>query len=384
MKRRILRILLTIVAFTVCFLFSANFYKKDISLPRDIAQSIRWLESLFTDKEVLLDDSVPYEKTGETTEAIVNSSDDEVQHFYHEQIENKSSCKDTSLGKVKYKKVGDIYTWTDENDVYHVSDKPPKSAFFKMYSNAGNKVFDYFSLNLNTENLPYDFNQKLTGKLNQLFAVYGNLLDVSSLKKVDINLRVFLSEASFSQVKQQHNMPTRNTSNGFYSHSNNQAYLLYTNDEQTMKTAVHEATHAINRAIIGYSPKWLNEGLAEYSENISVNSQVTKVHPNSSWTKNGILSERLLPLAKLFTTNNEQWDGKLRHRLYATSWAFIFFMMENPSKKSMLAKVIKAEQGNICDALKPEQLESLFNGSIQKLQNEFTSWSQKRVKVHSI
>ncbi|MEO2281581.1 hypothetical protein [Pseudoalteromonas pernae] len=102
---------------------------------------------------------------------------------------------------------------------------------------------------------PYDFNQKLSLKLNKLFGLYGKILDVSSLKKVDINLQVVADKFAFQQIQQAHNMAIGNQSNGFYSHGSNKAYLLYTDDKQTMQTAVHEATHAINRAIIGYSPK---------------------------------------------------------------------------------------------------------------------------------
>lgn len=88
--------------------------------------------------------------------------------------------------------------------------------------------------------------------------MYGQLLDRSSLKKIDINLRVYLSQLTFNEIKAQHNMPTDDNTAGFYSHATNQAYLLLANNNSTLRTATHESAHAINRGIIGYSPRWLD------------------------------------------------------------------------------------------------------------------------------
>ncbi len=274
--------------------------------------------------------------------------------------------------------MGNIYTWTDQDDIYHVSDKPPKEGEFLIVNYAGQKVFDYFSLTLNTENLPYDFNEKLTVKLNKLFAIYGELLDISSLKKTDINLLIYSSKSAFEQIKTKHKMTVANKINGFYSHNTNQAYLLFTNFARTMKTATHEATHAINRAIIGYSARWLNEGLAEYSEGIKVKAMTAQVYPNKDWTRNGRMVEQLLPLSTLFSANERQWNSNQRQKLYATSWAFIYFMMEKPKRKQMLAKIIKREQQNMCDVIKVKSMPMAL------LQKQFRVWSRSKFKVQII
>ena len=281
MKRKILLVLLTALAFVGSFFLANHFSEKKIDLPDQVAQSIRWFESLFLDTQEL--EAVSTERPDKKT-VKPESIDGTEQNHSHVEVGNRHTCVDTSLGELKYKKVGNIYTWTDDNDVYHVSDKAPDEGQFELLDYAGEKVFDYFSLGLNTERLPYNFHQKLTAKLNKLFELYGRLLDSSALKKVDINLRVYQSKMAFEQVKKRHNMSSGDNINGFYSHGNNQAYLLFRNNERTMRTAAHEATHAINRAIIGYTPRWLNEGLAEYSEYIQVAGNSATVYPNKDWT----------------------------------------------------------------------------------------------------
>ncbi len=335
-----------------------------------------WFESLFEQEPMLTDDSLLHKETVKE-QARPNN-------YQHIEVGKIPVCINTSLGNVKYKKIGEVYTWTDENGTPHFSDTPPEKGDYAQLSYAGDKVLDYFLLDLNTESLPYDFNQKLTVKLNKLFGLYGKLLDISSLKKVDINLQVVANKATYQNIQKAHDMAIGNQSNGFYSYGSNKAYLLYTNDQQAMQTAVHEATHAINRAIIGYSPKWLNEGLAEYSETINVSANAANVYPNNNWTSNGMINEKLLPLDVLFSAESKEWNGQLRKRLYATSWAFIYFMMEQHGRRSALARLINTEQVNVCDVVKKDSLENFFGLPIRQLQKQFSKWSLGKLRAQVI
>jgi len=376
LKRKIGYIAITFVAFLISFGTANYFSKNSVSLPTMVNQTIHWFESLF-DKELDL-------STAQVPLTINGAKAKPKQQYQHVEVGNAPVCRDTSLGNIKYKKVGEVYTWTDENGTPHFSDTPPDKGDYSQLDYAGEKVLDYFLLDLNTESLPYDFNQKLTVKLNKLFGLYGKLLDTSSLKKVDINLQVIANKATYQNIQKAHNMAVGNQSNGFYSHAYNKAYLLYTNEQQAMQTAIHEATHAINRAIIGYSPKWLNEGLAEYSETIHVASKTVNVYPNQNWTSNGIISEKLVSLEVLFSAESKGWNGQLRQRLYATSWAFIYFMMEDSNRKAMIARVINAEQVNVCDVVNKHSLEELFGTTINQLQRQFSHWSKGKLRAQSI
>jgi hypothetical protein len=382
LKTKLLYILLIGAAFVGSFFLADHFDRNSLYLPKQVSQGLIWVESLFSDVEVLTKlDSEILNNSKKKIELTVTIPREDEQQYSHVEVGRKPVCKDTSLGKIKYKKVGDIYTWTDKNDVYHVSDKPPVEGKFKLFNYAGEKVFDYFSLDLNTENLPYDFNEKLTVKLNTLFEVYGKLLDVSSLRKVDINLRIYASKVAFNKIKAKNNMPVGDNTPGFYSHATNQAHLLLTSHASTMRTATHEATHAINRGIIGYSSRWLNEGLAEYSEYIDVKGMNAYVYPNKDWTRNGRMSEKLLPLNTLFNANDNLWNSSQRQRLYATSWAFIYFMMENPHRKSMLATIIRSEQKNICDVIDNKNIEKQLDLSLNQLQKQFSYWSRTNLNL---
>jgi len=338
--------ILTVLAFVGSFLLASYFSNQGISLHAQLNKTIHWVESLFGE------DSELDEPPANNEQANVQAKPKE--QYHHVEVGNARACKDTSLGEVEYKKVGEVYTWVDERGIANFS------------------------------RLPYDFNQRLTSKLNKLFEIYGQLLDRSSLKKVDINLRVYASKVAFNQVKAKHNMPISDNTPGFYSHGANQAHLLLTSHAATMRTAIHEAAHAINRGIIGYSPKWLNEGLAEYSEYIEVKGKSSRVYPNKNWTSKRLVSAQLLPLDKLLAATNGDWNSELRSRLYATSWAFIYFMMDNPQRKAMLAKVIKYEQQNLCDVTDIQQVEMVIGMPTEGLKRQFSHWSNQRLRAHNI
>lgn len=376
MKRKLSIVFLVIAAFIASFGLAQYLDKNRLQLPMLLIQSMYWFESLFEQEPMLTDDSLLHKETVKE-QARPNN-------YQHIEVGKIPVCINTSLGNVKYKKIGEVYTWTDENGTPHFSDTPPEKGDYAQLSYAGDKVLDYFLLDLNTESLPYDFNQKLTVKLNKLFGLYGKLLDISSLKKVDINLQVVANKATYQNIQKAHDMAIGNQSNGFYSYGSNKAYLLYTNDQQAMQTAVHEATHAINRAIIGYSPKWLNEGLAEYSETINVSANAANVYPNNNWTSNGMINEKLLPLDVLFSAESKEWNGQLRKRLYATSWAFIYFMMEQHGRRSALARLINTEQVNVCDVVKKDSLENFFGLPIRQLQKQFSKWSLGKLRAQVI
>lgn len=64
------------------------------------------------------------------------------------------TIKSLAITTIKSKQVNNIYTWTDYNDVYHISDKVPEDGQIELLDYEDKKVFDYFSLNVNTESLP--------------------------------------------------------------------------------------------------------------------------------------------------------------------------------------------------------------------------------------
>jgi hypothetical protein len=306
-----------------------------------------------------------------TPQAALTSG--EMAYHSDELRSQRSVCKDHSLGKLKAKPTSKIYTWKDEKGVVHFSDNKPSDFDSDELEFAGAQVFDYFSLNIAGQGVPFEFKEKLTRSINKMFSVYGQLIDKKNLKKVAVNLRFISSKRGFQRYKAIHAPNVKSTS-GFYDNSTNEAVIFYSTSQSAMNTAIHESAHAINRGVIGDTNKWLNEGLAEYLETMTTNLSSAEIKPNSDWFRNGRLTKRPIPTSKLLNASYDDWNASSGTQLYATSWAFIYFLMDNTKRKANLAKLIKMEQLNRCDSLNKRSVLALLEVSEKSLQRQFYYW----------
>ncbi|GAA6172377.1 hypothetical protein NBRC116592_20470 [Colwellia sp. KU-HH00111] len=379
LKSKIAIVLFTTFTF-VCSFFLADYLSDNrLDVTAQYISAKQWLKSILEgDLETNNVTKLPVQITNTFENSTATTLN---QHF---EYTDQPRCKDTSLGKVNRKKATQVYTWVDKQGISHFSDNPPQIGNFSSLSFAGEKVFDYFSLTLNTQKLAYDFNQKLKVKLYKLFTLYGDLLPLSSLKKVNIDLKVYESKTDFNRIKANHNISLSDNTRGFYNHNDNKAHLLYTSNDDTLRVATHEATHAINRAVIGYTPRWLNEGLAEVSESIEVKAKVGRLFSSKDWTEERLFKVQKISLNTLFSATADDWNGPLTIRLYANSWAFIYFMLEQQQRKAMLAKLIQYEQQNLCDKTSANDIEQIFGMSLSKLQIQFTRWLDRKIKPQQI
>lgn len=293
---------------------------------------------------------------------------------------DNTRCVDVSLGELKYKRHGDIYTWTDSEGIPHFSDKKPNFAV-ATYKSDYSEPLDYFDLTLNTPNLPPSFKQELQIKLNTVFKVYGQIIGVNALKKVKLNLTVLANKRAYETAINQYGGNPKNTA-GMYFHATNSAFISYSNPQNTMRTAVHEAVHAINKAVLGYTPRWLNEGFAEYFELTENHMQTGTVEPNKTWIRNSKLAKSVYTINWLIGLENT-WQKGNNSKLYASSWAAIYFLMDSPAGRNLLKKIMLAEQASPCNTLSEKQIKSMLFEQFPNLKNEYTKWLNTPFRPHN-
>lgn len=293
---------------------------------------------------------------------------------------NNTRCVDVSLGEVKYKRNGDIFTWTDSDGVPHFSDKKPDFAV-ATYDTGFIESLDYFELTLKTPNLPSSFNQELRIKLNTVFKVYGQIIGVHALKKVKLNLTVLAKRRAYEAAIKQRGGEPINTA-GMYFHASNSAFIHYDNAHSAMRTSVHEAVHAINKAVLGYTPRWLNEGFAEYFELTKNNMQTAVVEPNRSWTTNSSIAKSVFTINWLIGLE-DTWQKGDNSKLYASSWAAIYFLMDTQAGRALLKNIMLAEQQSPCSKLSEQKLKKMLYTQLPNLKREYSQWLKIPFKVHN-
>jgi hypothetical protein len=82
-----------------------------------------------------------------------------------------------------------------------------------------------------------------------------------------------------------------------------------------------------------------------------------------------------VPLNTLLNASHKQFHGAREQDHYATSWAFIYFLMDNPVRRGWLASMLRYEMANSCDvALNVHGIKQATGLTIAKLQNDFSNW----------
>ncbi len=322
------------------------------------------------------DDTV---KNAQTNEVVVNPISLQILKQHHRPQIDTTRCVDVSLGEVKYTQQGDIYSWTDSEGIAHFSDKKP-SLNATPYNTGFVDTLDYFELTLSTPNLPASFKQALRVKLNAVFKVYGQIIGVDSLRKVKLDLRVLATQTDYENAVRRRGGDPTNTQ-GIYFNSSNTAFINYNNEQSAMRTAVHEAVHAINKAVLGSTPRWLDEGLAEYFEHTNNTMQTVSVEPSTTWLKNHTLSTSILTLNELLN-QQDNWQRGESTKLYASSWAGVYFLMDSKQGKGFLKSIMLEQQKSPCVQLTPLQLQSALAAHFPDLNNDYMQWLKIPFRAH--
>ena len=83
------------------------------------------------------------------------------------------------------------------------------------------------------------------------------------------------------------------------------------------------------------------------------------VEPNTSWTINNRLAKGVFNMSRLIGLE-ESWKQKNTSKLYASSWAAIYFLMDSSQGRLLLKNIMLAEQELPCNKLQPKQLKNML------------------------
>ncbi len=111
------------------------------------------------------------------------------------------------------------------------------------------------------------------------------------------------------------------------------------------KTVFHETSHLLLRSQTHYCPRWLNEGLSEYFEELDVTGAVPVVR--AQVVKDKRLKKRLpngeLPaLEEYLTQTNRQWSRHDNHSdaPRTMAWSLVYYLMDSPKGQVVIKDML--------------------------------------------
>ncbi|AOT10443.1 DUF1570 domain-containing protein [Pseudoalteromonas luteoviolacea] len=343
-----------------------------------------WFSDLLSNasQDTVVDSSVQTKKTDQTQATNTKPHKKPYRTVEHlDALRHFGLCQTHVGTKVKYRLENGIYTWVDSKGIRNYSDKKPSQGA-ETYQPRSGRTLDYFELEISGEAISNQFRNKLKTKLKSVFRGYTSILGLSAMRKVKLKIVVLPSRAAYERtVKSFGGDPSGNV--GVYFGIRNTALLEQRSYQQTMRTAIHEAVHAINQAVIGFSPRWLNEGLAEYFESIDVSMQVGKVSSFEHVSRKGFLQGQVMSPLQLFGAE-AQWRAFKPDILYRSSWAFMHFLMSSDKGRMGLKQLMLLEQSEPCSSLGSDKVLSVFTNHYPALGQTFLSFISRGIKPHRL
>ena len=275
-----------------------------------------------------------------------------------------------------------IFSWVDDNGVSHFSDK--------LFGGEDNiKVLDHYGIELDpfeleittNRRLPINFEKEITIGVKKVYQIVGGYIGKKHVKPVKLNLTFAHSKREYQRI-QSSKAPSATASQGFYSPKHNLATIWYKNQKQAKSTALHEAVHVINSGLFGNTPRWLNEGLAEYFEVLNVKGFNAEIQPDDWYSNRSI---RNTSLVMLISENNAFWKGEMRSTMYSASHSLVYYLMSTAKGKRLVNTLFKSLAKYRCQTLDINAVLSTYPGGLIALEHDWKRWLIKGTyQTHSL
>ncbi len=290
--------------------------------------------------------------------------------------EENNQCITTPVEAVTVKKKSLVYRWKDDNGIIHFGDSPFQQVAVENVNLKRSDELEYFNLNMTGNEQPTHFSDQLSIRISKVYQLLSDLVPKDKLEKVTVDLKIFNNHNDYLRYSTRFSKTLGRRSNGFYVKRLNQAVVNKRNAFQAGQVALHESTHVINAGIFGNIPRWLNEGIAEYTENMTLTGQVTEIHPNTSWSRfSKVKTKRIVSFDELFSAKRRDWGGSKRLSYYATSWSLIYFLMETEEDRQWLGKLLTEKASKRCEKIITHRyIDNFYPGGIANLQQRFNKW----------
>ena len=269
-----------------------------------------------------------------------------------------------------------IYSWTDENGQIHFTDDDRQNAQHDIALTQYQEPEYSFELEVNSTGgkLPLFYKDKVTAAIKKVSNIYKSYLPHSGVAPVKVNLTLAKSKASYKHLQAKY-APKLGPSQGFYVARQNMAVVHHKNDRQAHQTSVHESVHVLNAGLFGPTPRWFNEGMAEYFESIEMSGLSAKI-PARDWQRT--LAGKQLSLNALLNSKRQTWAGSQQSSMYAQSHSLIHFLMSTKQGKQTITALLAHMVQTRCEPSDPKSILRRYPGGLNTLQNDWIAWMNSR------
>jgi uncharacterized protein DUF4124/uncharacterized protein DUF1570 len=286
----------------------------------------------------------------------------------------------------------ETFQWTDSKGRTHFGDKPPEHIETRRleFDRGVPKEHD---LSLEITEIQFELSAEGMAKVNdlmpQILHIYKTLFNLDLRKTVEVKIALLKSKPAFDLWLSQRTgrdkpIPAAGV---FITKTREVAVWNNGNEKAIIRTILHESSHVIMAQLSPRAPAWLQEGMAEYFENIERKNDmvVVKVSPYGHknilhWLNDGTL----ITLRKYLSIPEQQWR-EMAHSAnqvpYTVAWGTSYFLLSSETGKTLLRRILhdleKSQRWPTID-----DLDQHYPGGITRMDFEFFKWAQSDVIPH--
>jgi hypothetical protein len=286
----------------------------------------------------------------------------------------------------------ETFQWTDSKGRTHFGDKPPENIESRRldFDRGVPKVHD---LSLDITDTQFELSPEGMAKIQdlmpQILHIYKTLFNLDLRNTVEVKLALLKSKPTFDLWLSQRTgrdkpIPAAGV---FIPKTREVAVWNNGNEAAIIRTILHESSHVIMAQLSPRAPAWLQEGMAEYFENIERKNDMIIVNVSSNghqnilhWLNDGTL----ITLRKYLSIPEQQWR-EMAHSAnqvpYTVAWSTSYFLLSSETGKTLLRRTLhdleKSQRWPTID-----DLDQRYPGGITRMDFEFFKWAQSDVISH--
>jgi hypothetical protein len=234
----------------------------------------------------------------------------------------------------------------------------------------------YTSVKLITPNVNSDYHKTLRIRLFEAYEKYQNLFGLYPDKPILMNLVVLPNHYYDDYVSRFGALPSNNA--GIYFGKNNTALVRFdpADPQGSLRVAIHEAMHVINFNLIGSTPRWLNEGIAEVFENTLIYKTKRAIAIPTKRVRRTYMEFRSL------IDSEALWEQQsYRGDLYANANNWLAFFIQHKHGRRLLKAIVQGEAKNQCNTLENEVILNALSTYFIDYEQAYLVWFKASQQV---
>ena len=256
-------------------------------------------------------------------------------HFIH----SRQRCIKPPTQNISEVENQSIYRWTDANGRVHFGDKARQQNAKDMSKAYGRRTQ---GVKLTIEYPGWEGDRQLDADLHKesalMYRILTKYIPRHEWRQINLNLVIFPDQPAFEEYKQQQQANAGWMA--YYDGRSNQAYMArQQNHQMTMRIARHEMTHAMMLGMLGTTPIWISEGMAQYLERLDWQMSAAQVAADE-FTYEQLASGGGSSFAQVANMNHYDFNGDNQGGNYHSASAMMHFLLGHREGQHWVKEVL--------------------------------------------